>query len=488
MSKKIQQAEQALLAQNHQLKKGENVLNNAHDALSSLQDINNQNDVQLDNVSNGINELLAQHGLSLDDFDDSPLDEHEQSLISLTEEEKQFVESKGLESASLDTISIGENWDEYIADIHKYGEKYSLDFSVDPMRQILSVSEYANIQNEYDAKFGNISWNKLDYGIVALSASLGFLVDFFIAGIPSDMSFKGKEYAGSPATKYLREQSKRIMNAAPEGEGLYSWLHNGQAQLEKGAKVAYDFPSNRPEILGTEVAGLSPGSHRLQTLGHDPILGFIVGVIDIMRGHMTVIGRDGVIQTIDRSEKFGTHNFFNALFLQVSHLLSDIPTPQGVPAPFLGVLQCVNMKSPFSLGPSGETVSFNDVSRFMYSHGYTFEHFLTMSLVPMVVEIVINTYYKLANFKTLFPNKDEYDPSKDVKFKSMLSLAHSMTMAGNVAKMGLFGWNPAAFNIAEMGKCFHSFYALYKAQQERDEKIGNYLLQEWGRLSIAGTR
>ncbi len=39
--------------------------------------------------------------------------------------------------------------------------------------------------------------------------------------------------------------------------------------------------------------GLSSLFHRLYSLGHDPILGFVAGVFDIMNGTITTIDKNG---------------------------------------------------------------------------------------------------------------------------------------------------------------------------------------------------
>lgn len=70
---------------------------------------------------------------------------------------------------------------------------------------------------------------------------------------------------GSPLTKWL--QSLRLP------DGLQSWLENV-------AKVPYD--------------NTGGSTHRIDTIGHDPILGLIFGVIDIIRGTSTSL-KDGII-------------------------------------------------------------------------------------------------------------------------------------------------------------------------------------------------
>lgn len=55
--------------------------------------------------------------------------------------------------------------------------------------------------------------------------------------------------------------------------------------------------------------GLSAYYHRLLELGHDPVLGFVFGVADILNGTMTTIDKNGKIvcqvmeNYADRKEK-----------------------------------------------------------------------------------------------------------------------------------------------------------------------------------------
>ena len=61
----------------------------------------------------------------------------------------------------------------------------------------------------------------------------------------------------------------------------------------------------------------------------------------------------------------------------------------------------------------------------------------------------------------------------------MLTMAHSLTMSGNIIKMWINGWNPLAFNWSEMIMLFKSFYSSYKAKEERDKAIAEDLFSNW---------
>jgi hypothetical protein len=119
--------------------------------------------------------------------------------------------------------------------------------------------------------------------------------------------------------------------------------------LEKAAKVSYDLSA------GKTVDGLSPKVHRLMSLGHDPILAFIFGTIDIMSGTGTYIDNNGDLQRI--ATYISPEDLVSAFLKVFLHLLSDVFTSAGIQPPFFTLLQLAKTKSPFVLGPSGERVS-----------------------------------------------------------------------------------------------------------------------------------
>ena len=61
----------------------------------------------------------------------------------------------------------------------------------------------------------------------------------------------------------------------------------------KVSKVPYDAQDNRNTTIHVEE--LSAYYHRLLSLGHDPLLGLIFGVADILTGRMTTIDKTGKI-------------------------------------------------------------------------------------------------------------------------------------------------------------------------------------------------
>lgn len=246
----------------------------------------------------------------------------------------------------VDSESV-DNFQGLIEQAEDYLARTSLDLSKDPFLQVLSPSEVFEMDKAYKDRYGDVIWDRFDYLVVTLAGAIATLLDIFVVRIPVDGAFLGKMRQGSPLTKWLRENSRSVHK-------------HYLSHFEKAAKVPYDLS------VGRAVDGLSPKVHRLMSLGHDPVLGFVFGVIDILGGTGTFIDKHGVLRRIGGSVN---SERLTIAFLKVFlHLLSDVCTSAGIQPPFFTLLQLVKAKSPFVLGPSGERVSWTDVARYMYSH------------------------------------------------------------------------------------------------------------------------
>ena len=84
---------------------------------------------------------------------------------------------------------------------------------------------------------------------------------------------------------------------------------------------------------GRDLPGSGGRSHLFHSVGHDPLLGLVLGTADILRGTLTGIGSDGIPVVIPGSGPSPTSNPAEALLIQVLHVLSDAFTTVGVPAP-----------------------------------------------------------------------------------------------------------------------------------------------------------
>jgi hypothetical protein len=163
-------------------------------------------------------------------------------------------------------------------------------------------------------------------------------------------------------------------------------------------------------------------------------------------------------------------------FLKVFlHLLSDMFSSAGIQPPFFTLLQLVKTKSPFVLGSSGETVSWTNIARYMYRHGYDLRHFFTMGIVPASVEIIVRGWWLCRSFE----NKENAELTS-VKLSSMLLLGHTIATSGNLLKTGVIcGMNPLALNWAEILALAPVTISWVRESLERDKSLREKLDAEW---------
>jgi membrane-bound metal-dependent hydrolase YbcI (DUF457 family) len=361
--------------------------------------------------------------------------------------------SQGSRYKRIDVERAG-NFRELVKQAESYLAETGVDLNRDPLLQVLGSSEIAQIGKHYRDSYGDVSWDRSDYLIVILAGVVATLLDIFLVRIPTDVVFLGRMRSGSPLTKWIRENSKSVHE---------HYLN----RLESIARVPYDLS------VGKAVGGLSPKVHRLMSPGHDPILGFIVGVIDIISGTGTFIDKNGDVRRIDTL--MSPESLIIAFLKVFLHLLSDVCTSAGIQPPFFTLLQLVKAQSPFVLGLSGEKVSWTNVARYMYAHGYDLRHFATMGIVPASVEMIVRGWWLCGRFE----NKDESELAK-LKLTSMLLLGHAVATSGNLLKTSvIYGMNPLALNWAEMLALFPVTMAWMRESLKRDRAIRDRLDAEW---------
>lgn len=165
--------------------------------------------------------------------------------------------------------------------------------------------------------FNNIhKLDKIDISICAGAGILAAIVDILLIGIPEKTPNGLK---GGPLSNYVRDWFNQRF---PEEE--MEKLANS-----KVSKVPFDAQDNRHTKVN--VNGLSAYYHRLLSLGHDPLLGLVIGVCDILNGKMTTIDKTGKIvsQFMDNYTDRKESDIFAAIAKQIIHFKSDITTSMG---------------------------------------------------------------------------------------------------------------------------------------------------------------
>ncbi|MFI7609227.1 hypothetical protein ACIBTV_29510, partial [Micromonospora sp. NPDC049366] len=182
-----------------------------------------------------------------------------------------------------------------------------IDLTRDPLQQVLPSGQIARSLGDYAEEHGDISWDTTDWTVVLLAGALATVLDIILVRIPQDSTFLGEKQTGSPLTKWLQDKDR--------AQDIHTRFFK---RFEKLAKVPYDAPTT----MATDglVSGMRPATHRLQSLGHDPALGFLVGVADLMNGSGTYIDKAGKLVRV--ATDYDPVNLITAFIKQLRHLLS----------------------------------------------------------------------------------------------------------------------------------------------------------------------
>jgi hypothetical protein len=311
------------------------------------------------------------------------------------------------------------DWQSFVQQCQIYDLQNGLD-PFTPYEVYLTEADLQLLANEKKSYDAQLAWDKCDYLFVGASGVLAALTDVLLVGTPKT----------SPLTKWLKD-----FNTTAKA-GQTDWFSQWARDLEKTCKVPYDAQT---------MAGMSGSSHRFQSLGHDPVLGFVVGILDIMRGTVTGFSYD----KLNSFHSFATHtvssdvsiNLIETILKQFGHLISDVATPMGLPAPFMTLMQGINIGS---FGDKGRSVG--EVARWMYLNGYDLRHFLVTGITPAVVEIVLRAYIMIRHYSE--HGEIKCDLASHPKYRSMLLMAHGIATTANAGKVVLTQ-NPLAVNYAE---------------------------------------
>lgn len=328
--------------------------------------------------------------------------------------------------------------------------------------ELAAAGERVRILNEeYNAL------HRLDHVDIAISVSAGTLssfVDILLVGIPERTP---DGLRGRSLENYVRDW---FLERFPPKE-------MERLARDVSSKVPYDAPYNTG-FTNEYVEGLWPTMHRLYSLGHDPLLGFVVGTLDILRGRVTTIDKFGKIlsQEIPRYAGREEATVFAALCKQLIHFKSDVTTSMGLPAPFMGLF---NLMQFGSVGEEEQTIA--EIVQGMYYEGYDFQHFCAQSVPVMLTEVVVRLGYFLKRVAEGHGAKESIpvtaDRERRPKLGTMLFTAHSLATAVNAGRVA-FTKDPMAINYPQwLFFAYRSFAQAKWAMIEKPLKRHEYVMQ-----------
>lgn len=309
----------------------------------------------------------------------------------------------------------------------------------------------------------------IDWSIPILAGILSGVIDIALVGIPA-RTRKGTSAGG--LSNYIRDLfEKRFPPEEMERLGG-----------KKFTKTPFDAQDNRNTVI--DVVGLSAYYHRLLELGHDPILAFIVGVLDVLKGTMTTIDKNGgiVVQAIKNYADRQESSLFLAIAKVLRHLKSDFTTSMGLPAPLMGLF---NLFQFGSVGEYEQTIA--EIVQGMYYEGYDFIHFCSMSIPVMVTEVIVRISYgikrkvegnKLKDCIPFTANRTNHP-----KLGTELFIAHSVATAINTGKVAVTK-NPLSINYPQwIAFAKYSFsqlkWILINKPEMRYKYVQGFIDDEW---------
>ena len=418
---------------------------------------------------------------------------HQEQELREIKEKRESIDARGTIDSSIELLkSLG--YGDKVAELLPTGEQKRKvivlrdwqDIVSDAEQQVGDSCELEDLfteeelrENSEAIKLINREFNdlhrldKYDVGIAALAAIVGAIVDIVLVGIPA----KGPDgLEAGPLSDFIRKKFDEAFSPK-EMEKLAN---------SKKSKVPFDAQDNRNTTEYVE--GLSAYYHRLLSLGHDPLLGFIFGVYDIMHGTMTTIDKSGKIvcqvmkNYVDRKES----DIVSAIAKQIIHFKSDITTSMGLPAPLMGLFNLLQFGK---IGEEEQTVA--EIVQGMYYEGFDFIHFCSQSMSVIVIELIVRLGYAIKRIKEGNKINDSIpislNRSKHPKLATMLFIGHTGATAVNAGKV-YFTKNPMAINYPQwMAFAKYSYkqlrWAVIQKPAMRDAYVEGVLNSEFKAIS-----
>lgn len=360
------------------------------------------------------------------------------------------------------------NFDDLINEAHQSG--YS-DVDLYEIATIEEINETNQLLNRYYSEFTDqYKLDKYDYAISGIIGTIAALIDYFLV-----TNVEGKKVMPGK----LKSGVEKFWNNLLSEEKIRN--------LEEKYKVTYDISSNTSKI-SQEILGLCPLYHRFQSLGHDPIIGFIFGVTDLVKGQLTAIDGNGrlIIQSVKGAE---TKSLIEAIITVFGHFLSDVGTKSktgkilSVPAPLTPLLQLIQTGS---IEYNGQKFTVADLSKKMYYDGYNFNHFIGMSIPVFLIEILTRLSFVI---KEIFFSKRDVYIKNNPKLTIMLCIANGILFGENLGKLAITK-NPFSINyVSWIATAKYGFKTLKWISYDREiQKVAyaqEYIDTSWKYLKMS---
>lgn len=267
---------------------------------------------------------------------------------------KQEITSRGT-CRQLDLRPELQSWNEIVQEANEYCPASVVLEDIMSASEIdASFLELDEINKEFSRQTSLI--NQADLSVLAIATALQVAKTLISAHI----SAKAGYGSGFDPDKRLKHNDKSIEQKHREANDAFKEknLASSKSNPDYWINILYQTPPY-DITRGSPAAGLQlhGGQHRLYTLGHDPILGWLFGTMNILtdtittndfqsrrvqRNPMKILpGNVPILTMVQESLEMIQSNRLNlpaAIFAQAQHLKSDVFTKAGLPVPVLPVI------------------------------------------------------------------------------------------------------------------------------------------------------
>lgn len=337
------------------------------------------------------------------------------------------------------------------------------------LNDILTENDLEKIDDKLDKRIHDFNLryrlDKWDYAIAGSCGLFAAMLDLLCIKAPSKPTVKWNKKVDGIFNEWVQNAFNRIL--PPDISDTLSKLNT----------IGAPDSSVITDLIGAPAKALNPINHRLRSLAHDPILGLLFGVFDMMNGTCTVV-KNGEILSFPSTKGPMKGNVFQLLGRMLGHLLSDVNAPSakgnrgmGLPAPFMGILRM------FEGIPVGES-NFGKQIEWMYVNGYDFRQFVVSSVPMAIMEVLLRIFYVIKQMKLYgapFGESilDTMPMNINPRFRIMLALSYGTSSAVNAGKMYVTKNIMNANYASWMGLTWNGFHALKWAIFDRQLKLWN---------------
>lgn len=326
----------SLIDEKDEISEGINILKNNNNEIKSL---HSEAEDLIDNLLSG----LDSNGIRGTDM---------QELLEGVDEEVSDCCSYTINKT--ETIATNNSWSSYVDTYNEYAKRKGLQLNLDPYLVSLSEREYKELDDELNVEFSRRTSiiNKTDLSFLSIATALQTAKALLFPLVAEKVGY-GKSFDNDerfPHDDKCIKGAERIQKDDFKQKQLNRGYEEGEWLEILNRKPIFDTTKGSPNI-GINMEG---GYHRIHTLGHDPILGWIFGTANILTDTITLdtfqtyLGQRNPIKILPTKVSFielfrktietvkrNKLNLPAAIVAEGIHLKSDIFTKAGLPVPVI---------------------------------------------------------------------------------------------------------------------------------------------------------